>query len=95
MADISQNKIERHLNILRCLANNGRVPQLPEVKGGFKTYDAAMLKAMLLETGGEVTTIVSGDVYKYDLKHKHLGVGVYNVWLEISTGDKQKGDRNA
>ena len=46
------------------------------------TCDARVLKALLLDTGGELKTIISGTVYHYSIETKHLGVGVYNVWLE-------------
>ena len=43
--------------------------------------DAKDLKELLLETGGDV--IACGK--RYDIQTKHLGAGVYKVWLSRDT----------
>ncbi len=65
---------------LRALAN---IDKKAVHKTAYHTCDAKVLKALLLDTGGEMTITIWGRVNKYLIKHTHLGVGVYNVWLEL------------
>jgi hypothetical protein len=46
---------------------------------GHKTLTRIELRWLLLQTGGETFR----DGKKVTIKHKHLGVGVHRVWLEI------------
>ena len=69
---------EQFLVYLRALAVDG---SKPKNIGGWKTCDRKLLKALLLETGGVVTCMWGGSIYKYEIATKHLGVGVYNVYL--------------
>ncbi len=69
-------------NLLTYLRASANIDKKPAEKTAFHTCDAKVLKALLLETGGEITTTISATVYRYTIVTKHLGVGVYNVWLE-------------
>ena len=42
------------------------------------TFDRKELRKILLSNGGQITA--NGELY--DVKTKHLGAGVYKVWLE-------------
>lgn len=63
---------QEELRVLRELARSG----------GHKALDNKQLKKILLETCGETTATINGTVVYYKIKHKHLGAGVYEVWLE-------------
>lgn len=68
------------LGYLHALA---RIDNKPVKKTAFHTMDAKTLKCLFLDTGGVTPVIIGATVYQYKIETRHLGVGVYNVWLEL------------
>jgi len=73
--------VDRILGYLRALIIDRPNNTLKDV-GGHKTYEREVLKQILLHTGGEHTIINQGTIHHTKVCHKHIGVGVYHVWLE-------------
>jgi hypothetical protein len=48
------------------------------------TMDKKDLREVLLSTGGFI--LACGHLY--DIKSRHLGVGIYKVWLKLTSEDK-------
>lgn len=46
-----------------------------------------LMRKELLRTGGKKEITVKATIFECEVKYKHLGVGVYNVWLEKPKGD--------
>lgn len=76
-------KLDQLKNLMRtCLEANNR-------KSTYITVDRKDLKTILLETGGCFTIIINATVKWCNIKNKHLGAGVYNVWCEyLGYGDE-------
>lgn len=47
-----------------------------------KTVTRQELRALLLETENEFHFAIGGNPVVYTVKNKHLGAGIYHVWLK-------------